>query len=232
MRLARLATVAAVLLGFAASLRSSEARAQEEFSHYALLAADGINANGLALSGGDVAVLDGYFSSSHELAASASRIAARVVRLDARSSCGALLATASRGASGTCGPATPFTPPFASVADACSFPDTFPACDPLHAPVVVPHGGTVVLTPGVYGDVRVEGGAGGAGTLVLSGTYAICNLRASRGGQIAFRGPSTLYVTESLTGSNAARIGPEPGSGVSLGQVHLLLPAPPPPPPP
>src|SRR5262249_28528488 len=156
MRLARLATVAAVLLGFAASLRSSEARAQEEFSHYALLAADGINANGLALSGGDVAVLDGYFSSSHELAASASRIAARVGGLDAGSSCGALLATASRGASGTCGPATPFTPPFASVADACNFPDPFPACDPLHAPVVVPHGGTVVLTPGVYGDVRVE----------------------------------------------------------------------------
>src|SRR5262249_12087950 len=123
----------------------------------------------------------------------------------------------------TCGPATPFTPPFASVADACSFPDTFPACDPLHAPVVVPHGGTVGLTPGGYRDVRVGGGAGGAGTLVRSGTYAICNLRASRGGQIAFRGPSTLYVTESLTGSNAARIGPEPGSGVSVGQVHVFL---------
>ncbi len=221
MRLARLATAATILLACAASLRSSEAQAL--FSDYALLAADGINANGLTLSSGDVAVLDGFFSSSHELAAPSSRIAAKLVRLDARSSCSALFATASRGASATCGRAKPFAQPFTSVAEACGFPDPFPACDPLHAPVIVPHGATVALAAGVYGDVRVEGGAGGPGTLLLSGTYAICNLRASRNGQVLVRGPSTLYVTESLTASNAARVGPLHDSGVSAGQVHVFL---------
>ena len=43
---------------------------------------------------------------------------------------------------------------------------------------------------------RLEGGAGGPGTLLLAGTYAFCDLRASRDGQVAFRGPSTVYVRE------------------------------------
>src|SRR5262249_49131942 len=154
MRRARLALFAAVLLGLAVALRSSEAQAQSRsFSDYVLLAADAINANGLTLSDGDVAVLDGVFASSHTLAAASPRIAAPLVHLDPKSSCSALLARTGRGAGTTCGPAKAFTRPFASVAEACGFPTPFPACDPSHPLVVVPHGGSIALPPGTYGDV-------------------------------------------------------------------------------
>jgi hypothetical protein len=58
----------------------------------------------------------------------------------------------------------------------------------LDVPVAHAPGGTSVR------DIRVEGGAGGAGTLRLSGTYGLCNLRASRRARIVFTGPSELLV--------------------------------------
>jgi len=224
MHLARPARFPVLICGFALSLRSSAGFAQShDVSDYALLAATSINANGLTISDGDVAVLDGFFASSHTLAAASSTIAAPLVRLDQRSTCGALLATTTRGAVSTCGPAKPFAKPFASIAATCGFPSPFPACDPSHAPIVVPHGGSIALPPGAYGEVVVEGGAGGPGTLLLAGTYAFCDLRASRDGQVAFRGPSTVYVRGSLTASTGADVGPLPGSGVSAGQVHVFV---------
>jgi len=162
MHLARPARVAVLICGFTLSLRSSAGFAQShDISDYALLAATSINANGLTVSDGDVAVLDGFFTSSHTLAAPSSAIAASLVRLEQRSTCGVLLAATARGAGSACGPAKPFARPFASVAATCGFPSPFPACDPSHTPIVVPHGGTVALPPGAYGEIVVEGGAGG-----------------------------------------------------------------------
>src|SRR5262249_57287700 len=83
MHLARPARVAVLICGFTLSLRSSAGFAQShDISDYALLAATSINANGLTVSDGDVAVLDGFFTSSHTLAAPSSAIAASLVRLE------------------------------------------------------------------------------------------------------------------------------------------------------
>src|SRR5262249_6334914 len=103
------------------------------------------------------------------------------------------------------------------------FPDPFPRCDPLRAPVVVPHGATVALPPGVYGDVRVEGGAGGAGSLRLSGTYRFCNVRALRNAQILFTGPSGVLIDGVLTASTSVELRPAPLSGVSAGQIDVFV---------
>src|SRR5262249_59984430 len=117
-------------------------------------------------------------------------IAAPNVRLDAGSSCAELFASSARGDGQACGPLQPFARPFTSAADACGFPDPFPVCDPQRPVVIVPQGATVALPPGVYGDIRVDGGAGGAGTLRLSGTYGVWSPHASPRGRLEVSGPA------------------------------------------
>src|SRR5262249_49186139 len=117
----------------------------------------------------------------------------------------------------------PFARPFTSAADACGFPDPFPACDPQRPAVIVPHGATVALPPGVYGDIRVEGGADGAGTLRLSGTYGGCKPPASARARIEFTGPSDVFVADSLSASTGVLLRPNPLAGVSTEQVRVFV---------
>jgi hypothetical protein len=171
MRIATPRAAAVIAFGVACSLRPAAAPGQSRApADYVLLATDALFVDRLTVTDGAIGVLAGAFSSRRPLAAPASAIAAPNVRLDAGSSCAALFASSARGDGRACGPLQPFARPFTSAADACGFPDPFPACDPQRPAVIVPHGATVALPPGVYGDIRVEGGAGGAGTLRLSGT--------------------------------------------------------------
>ncbi len=214
----------ALLVGLALSLHPAAARAQSrEMRDYALLAAEGISASRLTVTAGDVAVLDGRFVSTRALVAPQSRIAAPDIRLDSSAVCGGLRASSMRGGGPGCDVALPFSQPFPDLAAACGFPDPFPPCDPGRLPVVVQHGETVVLAPGVYGDARVEGGAGGPGTLVLAGQYAFCSLHASRDARVHFSGPATAWIAGSLTGSNASTVAPEPASTVSPADIAIFV---------
>ena len=217
-------TAAAIVLGVACSLRPAVAPAQSRVAgNYVLLATDSLSVDRLTVTDGDIGVLAGTFTSRRPLVAPATAIAAPSVRLDDGSSCQALFASTARGAGGACGPAEAFSRPFPSVADACAFPVPFPSCDPQRPTVIVPHGATVALPPGVYGDIRVEGGAGGAGTLRLSGTYGLCNLRASRRARIVFTGPSELLVAGSLAASTGVQLSPDPLAGVSPDRVQVFV---------
>ena len=217
-------TAAAIVLGVACSLRTAVAPAQSRVAgNYVLLATDSLSVDRLTVTDGDIGVLAGTFTSRRPLVAPATAIAAPSVRLDDGSSCQALFASTARGAGGACGPAEAFSRPFPSVADACAFPVPFPSCDPQRPTVIVPHGATVTLPPGVYGDIRVEGGAGGAGTLRLSGTYGLCNLRASRRARIVFTGPSELLVAGSLAASTGVQLSPDPLAGVSPDRVQVFV---------
>jgi cysteine-rich repeat protein len=217
-------TAAAVVIAVAWALRPSVAPAQSRAAaDYVLLASDSLSADRLSVTDGDIAVLAGPFTARRTLVAPASAVAAPSVRLASGTACEVLFASSARGSSPACGPAHAFTEPFASVAEACDFPDPFPSCDPLRPPVIVPHGATVALPPGVYGDVRVEGGAGGPGSLRLSGNYAFCNVRALRAAAIQFTGPSELFVAGTLAAGNGAQLRPAPLSGVSASQIHVFV---------
>jgi hypothetical protein len=157
------------------------------------LANDFLSVDRLTVTDGDIGVLAGARSLPRPPSPGHAPSLVRPF-LDDGSSCHALFASTARGAGSACGPAEAFSRPFPSVADACAFPVPFPSCDPQRPTVIVPHGAPVALPPGVYGDIRVEGGAGGAGTLRLSGTYGLCNMRASRRARIVFTGPSELLI--------------------------------------
>jgi hypothetical protein len=224
MRIATPRAAAVIAFGIACSLRPAAAPAQSRSpADYVLLATDALSVDRLTVTDGAIGVLAGAFSSRRPLAAPASAIAAPNVRLDAGSSCAALFASSARGDGQACGPLQPFARPFTSAADACGFPDPFPACDPQRPVVIVPHGATVALPPGVYGDIRVEGGAGGAGTLRLSGTYRVCSLHASRRARIEFTGPSDVFVADSLSASTGVLLRPDPLAGVSTEQVRVFV---------
>ena len=219
----RIAT-ATIALAIACSLHPTVASAQSRSAaDYVLLATDTLSVDRLTVTDGDIGVLAGIFKSRRPLTATASAVAAPAVRLDQGSSCGALFASSARGDGPPCGPAQPFSRPFTSAGDVCGFPDPFPSCDPRRPLVIVPHGATVALPPGVYGDILVEGGAGGAGTLRLSGTYGVCNLRASRRARIEFTGPSEVFVTDGLFASTGAQLRPDPLAGVSADQVRVFV---------
>jgi hypothetical protein len=217
-------SIAIALLALALSFRPAAVPAQSRnLDDYVLLADQAINASRLTVTEGDVIVLDGSFTSTRALAAPHSAIPAPSVQLDDADVCGALFATNSRGGGAACGDPRPFSRPFTSTADACGFPLPFPPCEPLRPPVVVPHGATLALPPGVYGDIRVEGGAGGSGSLLLDGSYGICNFRASRGALVQFTGISQLLIGGTLTAGNGARFVPAPGSGVTPALVNVFV---------
>jgi hypothetical protein len=214
-----------VLLAFALVLRPSAALAQSRnLDDYVLLATNSISATGLSVTGGDIGVLDGVFASSRGLVAPSSVIGAPSARLETTAVCGDLFTSSIRGGGATCGAtAHAFSRPFSTIAQACGFPDPFPDCEPPRPPLIVANGATVALPPGVYGDVRVEGGPGGSGTLLVSGSYGICNLRVGRGAKVEFTGPSTLLVARDLTASTAARLEPAPGAGLSPIRVNVFV---------
>jgi hypothetical protein len=190
---------------------------------YVLIADQAINASGLTVRQGDVVALEGTFTSTRSLAAPGSAIAAPSVRLDDAAVCDALFASDSRGGGPGCGDPLPFSRPFSSAAAVCGFPVPFPPCDRLRPPVVVPRGTTVALPPGVYGDIRVEGGAGGYGSLLLAGSYGVCNFQAARDALVHFTGISQLLIAGTLTADNGARFVPAPDSGVPPALVNVFV---------
>ena len=86
-------------------------------------------------------------------------------------------------------------------------PTLVPACT-SGLDVIVRRGDNTRLGPGVYGDVRVAGGAGQAGQLVLDpGNYEFCSLAVSRGGRVLATGPVEIGIAGDLRISNVARVG-------------------------
>jgi cysteine-rich repeat protein len=222
MQLARQGLAAGMLLGLAVSLAPSPATAQSRnVLDYVLLARDSISVSQVEVAAGDIGVLDGPFASPRGLTAPSTTLAAPIVRLGDGAVCRGIRAVSMRGGGPACQNVQTFAPPFATATAACEFPDPFPECDRFAPRVVVRRGSTLALAPGVYGDVLVEGGGGGSGTLLLDGTYALCNARVSRNATVQFAGPTTLYIDGSLTSGNGTTFEPRPP--VRADQVRVFV---------
>jgi hypothetical protein len=213
--------LAVVLVAPLAVPRPSAAQSTN-IADYALLAADAIRATRVTVTSGDVAVTTGSLATRNGLLAPTSTVAAGTVHLDPNTTCQQLFANGGTTAPG-CQNGQAFTSPFADLGAACGFPSPFPACNPGAAGVLVPHGQTVSLPAGTYGAVKVEGGAGGPGTLLLgAGPYTFCSLVVSRNGRVLFTAPGVLNVADTFTLSNASALGPQAGSGVTADQVQVF----------
>ena len=199
------------------------ARAQStNIADYALLARDAIRATRLTVQNGHVGVTVGSLSTRNGLSAATGTVAAPTVHLDPDAVCGTLFANGGTMAPGCQNP-QPFVSPFADIGAACGFPTPFPACNPNAPTVLVAHGQTLSLPAGVYGAVKVEGGAGGPGTLLLgTGPYTFCSLVVSRNGRVLFTAPGVLNVADVFTTSNASAIGPKPGATLTAGDVQIF----------
>jgi hypothetical protein len=111
----------------------------------------------------------------------------------------------------------PSTPIVADVKAACGFPSPFPACA-TNLDVDVAIGGTVVLPPGVYGRVRVQGTMLSAGNLVLTGgSYVFCDVKISRNAQLRVQTASTIDVV------GKASFGPS-STRDSFSEAHVCAP--------
>ena len=222
MPLTRSRVAAALLLGLVALLAPTSARAQSQaVRDYVLLARDSITISQSQIDAGDVGVLDGALTSPRSLTAPLSTLAAPTVRLGDEAVCRGIHATSTRGGGPGCREAGAFAQPFSTTTGACAFPDPFPECDPFATRVIVPRGATLALPPGAYSDILVEGGGGGSGVLLLSGSYTLCSLRLSRDATVNFTGPTTLYVDGSLTSGNDTAFVPR--AGVPVDQVQVFV---------
>jgi hypothetical protein len=93
------------------------------------------------------------------------------------------------------------------IAARCLPPPSVPDCDPSQ-PVTMPHGETMALDPGTYGDVVVQGGGTGPGTLTLTvGHYVFCNLHVSRKANLFIDGPAQVDVVGTMRLDNASSTG-------------------------
>src|SRR5262249_10504224 len=134
-----------------------------------------------------------------------------------------------------CTAQAPFTPPFpttASLLAACDYPAPFPACGGTN--ITVGRGQTIILPPGVYGNVTVEG-APLPGKLILDGTgeYRMCNLAVGRRADVFFRsavpGRVDLFVEQDISElgidpkvAPGGTFGPEPGSALMAADVNVF----------
>src|SRR5262249_35668572 len=100
-------------------------------------------------------------------------------------------------------------------------PPSVPDCDPS-TPVTVPHGETMALAPGTYGDVVVESGGTGPGTLTLTvGHYVFCNLHVSRKANLFIDGPAEVDVVGTMRLDN----GSSTGAAAQIDQFWVFSPA-------
>jgi hypothetical protein len=180
---------------------------------YVLFAQDSIHMRTAIIDDGDVGVNKGLLYLRGSISGSRSDFAADVVHMDASTDCEDLFVNAQVGVAGSCTKSGGVPNPIiADLLTACAFPKPFPACNPSK-PILVDHGQTTALVPGVYGDLRVEGGGAGPAVLRLNGNYVFCNVRASRNARILFDGPSTVDVGGSSRVSNSTDVGPGTGAG-------------------
>src|SRR5262249_45221225 len=107
------------------------------------------------------------------------------------------------------------------IAAGCLPPPSVPDCDPS-TPVTVPHGETMALDPGTYGDVVVQGGGAGPGTLTLTvGHYVFCNLHVSRKANLFIGGPAQVDVVGTMQLDNASST----GAAAQIDQFWVFSPA-------
>jgi len=195
---------------------------------YVLLARDGIRVTGLQVTpgrGGHVGVIGNgaVLVGRSAVDAAGYQIVAPVVRFDGTASCSGLFAHEVRGATPSCGQVFDYVQPFEELGPACEFPPAFPPCDPLAVPIIVRHGETRRLEPGTYGDLKVEGGGAGPGTLILGGEYRFCNVHVSRRGRIVAEAPTRLFIQGVLTTSNSAQVAPAAGRGLEAQDLRLVV---------
>jgi hypothetical protein len=176
-----------------------------------------------ALSGGNVGVNDGLLYTRNSVPAHDADFAAMLAHIDSPTQCHQLFTNALIGGAPGCpraaqGVPTPIVP---SLAAACSFPlaSAFGCNGPDQ---MVDHNQITTLGPGKYGNLVVEGGGAGPGTLRLTGgSYSFCSVRISRGANVSFGGPSTVTVAGNIHVNNGAKI--VPVAGVQPGAINWFV---------
>jgi hypothetical protein len=214
----------ALVCAILALVAPAGAQPSQDIRSYVLLADTEFRTKGLTIEGGNLGVNDGSFFAGGAVDAPNSQIVANEVTLDPASLCAELFANNPAGVPG-CGPATGFSSPiFPDLATACGFPASFPACDPS-MPLTLSGGTTVVLPPGVYGDVEVLGGGGNPpSTLVLTGgNYVFCSMSFGREGKLLFQAPSTVNVVGDVELGNLTFTGPADGSGLGAEDLKIFV---------
>jgi len=190
---------------------------------YVLFAIEELHTKRLVLTHGDVGVNDptrGRIISKGPFDAPNSVVGAHEVRFNNKNpQCSGLVANETHGTDAGCTDPTPFAAPIADVAAACAYPTPFPACDPGR-PISVRAGETIILTPGVYGSLDLEGGPRGFGTVVLSGEYVFCDVATGRDAAIEFGGPSTVSVVGDMKIGRASAV---MNGALDPENVHLFV---------
>jgi len=219
LRLARLVLLAATVFPVATAV----AQPSTHLAPYVLFAQDSIRIRSALIKDGDVGVNDGLLYTRGAVAASQSDFVGGATHLDSTTDCEDLFTNVLVGGASRCPQASGSVPRpvVANVPQGCSFPSPFPACDPSR-PVLVDHNQTIDLplgpsgTPGIYGDLVVQGGGSGPAVLKLApGEYHFCSVRVGRNGSVLFRGPTTVDVTGQVRMSNATDIGPDSSLGAA-----------------
>ena len=192
---------------------------------FGIFALDELRTRGFTDSTSSVGVNLGDLHSGGALIVSKGTVAANSVHLGGGSVCKQLLANVVTQGSPGCGPAVPLDIPVLGTldpADACGFPKPFPACG--GPSVIVSHGSAQLLPPGTYGDVLVQGGGAGAGTLILSGGhYVFCGLRVSRYAKLYAKTATEIDVAGDLAFSNLSTVGPAPGSAITARDLKIFV---------
>lgn len=193
---------------------------------FGLFAIDELRTRGFTDSTSSVGVNQGTLHSGGALSVPKGTVAANSVHLGGGSVCQKLVANVVTQGSPGCGPAMPLDSAVLGVVDpaeACGFPKPFPSCAGGPA-VTVPHGGVQVLKPGTYGNVLVQGGGAGAGTLILNGgKYVFCNLQVSRYAKLYAKAAAEIDVFGELAFSNQTTIGPAPGSTITARSLEIFV---------
>jgi hypothetical protein len=206
-------------LAIAIAAPATASAQSHDLSSYVLFALDEFRSKGLAVASGNLGVNDGLLHAHGPVLAPNSEIAADVVQIDEDSVCDALYANTVMKTGEDCPAPSRVVAPvdapmldLAEILDACDFPVPFPACNGDDRRV--PHGATLELPGGTYGDVDVAGGGGGggAGTLRLhaGANYVFCNLRLAPRArfQVVGTGAPRVYVAGNVAFGGATRVEP------------------------
>jgi hypothetical protein len=211
----------AVLLSVLALAPPVLAQPSTNLDDYLLFADEELRIKGIKTPGGDLGVNDGLLFGGGVIDAPASTLVGDEARLKPKSKCATLFANEVARVTPACDPPTPFSPPVVGdLAAACGFPPPFD-CDGGDD-VTVAKDAIRSLAPGTYGDVRVLGGGGKAGTLrFAAGDYVLCSLRAGRDARLLFDGAARVMVVGEIEAGNETFTGPAGGSGLSPFDVRF-----------
>lgn len=228
-RVAALVVAAVTLVVVTAGLPGrATAQPSTNIDDYALFAEANLKTKGLTLACGSIGVnADGGKLLAPRYLTAPEQVVSDVVKLGEDVSIGALYTNLLLGPNPQ--PATPWTPPIlADLAQACGFPQPFPACNPAN-PVLVAAGTTTPLAPGVYGDVTVKGGFDEfgvpmPGVLELTGgSYAFCGVKLGKFAEVRFLAPATVHVATNLRMQATNVWGSATGAGVDPDEIVVYV---------